>query len=60
MEQFIVNNVQVSSFVIDASSKTRPMNANPSVKTPDQINSLFDNISYKKGKSIFSLLFIVR
>jgi aminopeptidase N len=56
MEQFIVNNMQVSSFIIDASTKTRPMNAYPSVKTPAQISSLFDNISYKKGKSIVSLL----
>lgn len=52
MEQFVIKNVQASSFVVDASSKTRPLNPKNNVQTPAQIRSLFDDIAYKKGKSI--------
>jgi aminopeptidase N len=50
MEQFAIKNLQASAFVIDASSRTRALNPKNSVKTPDQISSLFDDIAYKKGK----------
>lgn len=56
MEQFVIKNVQASSFVVDASSTTRPLNPKVSVQTPTQIHSLFDDIAYKKGKSILSFL----
>jgi len=50
MEQFVIKNVQASSFVIDATSITRPLNPKFSVQTPTQIRNLFDDIAYKKGK----------
>jgi len=50
MEQFVIKNVQASSFVIDATSITRPLNPKSSVQTPTQIRNLFDDIAYKKGK----------
>lgn len=56
MEQFVVKNLQASSFVVDASSKTRALNPKTSVQTPTQIGSLFDDIAYKKGKSILPFL----
>jgi len=56
MEQFVIKNVQASSFVVDATSITRPLNPKISVETPTQIRNLFDDIAYKKGKVLFSVL----
>lgn len=50
MKQFAIKNVQATSFVIDASSKARALQPKFSVQNPTQIRSLFDDISYKKGK----------
>ncbi|XP_018399656.1 PREDICTED: aminopeptidase N-like [Cyphomyrmex costatus] len=56
MEQFIIKNVQASSFVVDASSKTRALNPKIVIQTPTQIGSLFDDIAYKKGASILCMM----
>ncbi|XP_071569030.1 aminopeptidase N-like [Temnothorax nylanderi] len=57
MEQFVVTNLQASSFVVDASSKTRPLEpVETSIQTPAQIKSLFDDIAYKKGASILNMM----
>lgn len=42
--------MQESAFMTDASILTRPMNQDAA--TRDQIQSLFDNIAYKKGMSV--------
>ncbi|XP_024878007.1 aminopeptidase N-like [Temnothorax curvispinosus] len=57
MEQFVIKNLQASSFVVDATSKTRPLNpVETSIQTPVQIKSLFDDIAYKKGASILNMM----
>jgi len=56
MEQFVIKNVQASSFVVDATSITRPLNPKLSVQTPTQIRNLFDDIAYKKGKILLFVL----
>jgi len=56
MEQFVIKNVQASAFVVDASSKTRALNPETNIQTTAQIRSLFDDITYKKGKSILFFL----
>lgn len=53
MDQFVIKNLQASAFVIDATTKTRPLNSEINTKTPNQIQALFDDIAYKKGKSVF-------
>lgn len=57
MEQFVIKNIQARAFVVDASSKTHALNSKKnSIQTPTQIRSLFDDISYRKGKlTLFSL-----
>lgn len=50
MEQFVVKALQGSAFVSDASSNTHPLNQD--VDKPENINYLFDDISYKKGMSV--------
>lgn len=53
MDQFVVKNLQASAFVVDATTKTRPLNSQINSKTANQIQSLFDDIAYKKGKTVF-------
>lgn len=53
MDQFVIKNLQASAFVIDATTKTRPLNPENNAETPNQIQALFDDIAYKKGKSAF-------
>ncbi|XP_011865488.1 PREDICTED: uncharacterized protein LOC105560735 [Vollenhovia emeryi] len=57
MEQFVIKNVQASSFVVDARSKSRALNPKTNVQTPTQIRSLFDDIAYKKGASILHMMY---
>ncbi|KAL0111142.1 hypothetical protein PUN28_012807 [Cardiocondyla obscurior] len=57
MEQFVIRNVQASSFVVDADNKTRALNPQNSIQTPAQISSLFDDIAYKKGASILYMMY---
>ncbi|XP_025986513.2 aminopeptidase N [Solenopsis invicta] len=57
MEQFVIKNVQETSFVVDASSKTHALNPKTSIQSPSQIRSLFDDISYKKGAAILNMLY---
>ncbi|XP_029666932.1 aminopeptidase N-like [Formica exsecta] len=56
MDQFVIKNLQASAFVIDATTKTRPLNSEINTKTPNQIQALFDDIAYKKGASILRML----
>ncbi|KAL6262279.1 hypothetical protein P5V15_007374 [Pogonomyrmex californicus] len=56
MEQFVVKNTQASSFVVDASIKTRALSPKISAQTPTQIQGLFDDIAYKKGASILHMM----
>ena len=43
-------NVQATAFALDAMSSTHPVEV--AVSHPDQINEIFDAISYNKGASI--------
>ncbi|KMQ91241.1 aminopeptidase n [Lasius niger] len=56
MDQFVIKILQESAFVVDATDETRPLNSKNSAKTPGQIQSLFDDIAYKKGASILRML----
>ncbi|XP_070160927.1 aminopeptidase N [Polyergus mexicanus] len=56
MDQFVIKNLQASAFVIDATTKTRPLNSEIKTKNPNQIQALFDDIAYKKGASILRML----
>lgn len=60
MDQFAIRNLQASAFVVDATIKTRALNSQVNAKTPAQINSLFDDIAYKKGKTIFYFIFSIK
>ena len=51
-EQFVIDNLQYV-FGIDALDSSRPINY--PVETPDQINQMFDAISYEKGASILRM-----
>ncbi|EFN87059.1 aminopeptidase N [Harpegnathos saltator] len=54
MDQFVIKNLQESAFVTDASRNTRSMNQDAG--TAEQINSLFDNIAYKKAASVIRMM----
>lgn len=51
-EQFVIEKLQYV-FGIDALESSRPINVE--VNTPDEINGLFDAISYEKGASIIRM-----
>lgn len=54
-DQFVIENLQYV-FGIDALETSRPINLE--VNTPNEINSLFDAISYEKGTKMFTRLSI--
>ena len=54
-EQFILENLQYV-FIEDSLESSRPMNTE--VNTPDEIDALFDSISYEKGSILFSFKYV--
>ncbi|XP_015607564.1 aminopeptidase N [Cephus cinctus] len=54
MEQFIVRILQESAFIIDSSETAHPLNQDAS--TPEEIDALFDFITYDKGASVIHMI----
>lgn len=50
MDQFVIKTLQGSAFVTDAGLNTHELNYDAA--TPAQIQSLFNDIAYRKGKSV--------
>ncbi|XP_071443368.1 uncharacterized protein [Hetaerina americana] len=53
MEQFVVQHMH-SAFVIDALESTHPITSE--LRTPDEISSVFDEISYSKAGSVIRMM----
>lgn len=53
LDQFIVHELQ-NVFTMDALASSHQISIN--VKNPDEINDIFDKISYAKGIHTFSLI----
>ncbi|XP_024945955.1 aminopeptidase N, partial [Cephus cinctus] len=54
MEQFIVRDTQQDAFITDSSNTTHPLNQDAS--TPEEINALFDTITYEKGAAVIHMM----